>query len=68
MAGSLLSQMQSSNDQVDKLDADKGYDDTSQTVDQEITSQNGGSSQGPELDALQRQRDQGDNDQGDLSQ
>src|SRR3954467_6012012 len=55
-----LSQVQGNDDEVDRLDADEGNDDTAEAVDQQVAPEQ---CAGPDRaigDALQRQRDQCD--------
>src|SRR5437588_10705686 len=50
-------------DDVDGLDADEGDDHPSDAVDEQVAAEQSRGADGPVLDSLQRQRDQGDDDQ-----
>src|SRR5665647_2048428 len=56
-------QMQCDQQQVDRLDADKGHDQTTHAVYQQIAAQQHGSPNSPVLDTLERQGDQGHDDE-----
>ena len=60
---SSFDQMQGGDGEVDRLDADKGNDDATEAVDQQITAQQGCGADGAISYAFQRQRNQRDDDQ-----
>src|ERR1700730_9504523 len=51
-------------DHVDDLDADEGGDDPADAVDDQVAAQHRRRPEGPELDALQGERDEGHDDEG----
>ena len=63
LATTALCQVQGGHQEVDRLDADEGDDDTAEPVDQEVAAEQRAGTDGAVGDALQRQRDQGDDDQ-----
>ena len=56
-------EMQGGDDEVDDLDADERHDEAAEAVDQKVAAQQRGRADRPVGDALQRQRDQRDDDQ-----
>src|SRR5580700_9867037 len=57
-------EMQGRNNEVDGLDAEKRNQDAADAVDQQIATQQWARPDGPVRDALQRQRNQSNDDQG----
>src|SRR5262249_49179426 len=59
-----LGQMKRSDDQIDQFDADKGHDEATKAVDEQVALQNGKRTHRFVSHAAQRQRDERDNDEG----
>src|SRR5580704_5584180 len=58
-----LSEVKGGDDDVDRLDADEGQDEAAQAIDEKIAPEQGRRADRPVSDALQRQGNEGDDDQ-----